>query len=169
MAKDIGKGMVTHLYPEFLLQEALKKRDTFFWGGIWTRGYKTSSLDRSLASPLSRNMCSELGPTLARTHELLGGGGTQPGGSRTESRWDPGVQWGCCCLDGAAHATTCPPGIQARSAFALLQRPQCPALPWPGPRPPIYAHLCYRGAPQEHVSGVKACELHPTLEQGHGG
>lgn len=30
MAKDIGKGMVTHLYPEFLLQEALKKRDTFF-------------------------------------------------------------------------------------------------------------------------------------------
>ena len=26
--------------------------------------------------------------------------------------------------------------------------------------------IYYRGAPQEHVSGVKTCEFHPTPEQG---
>lgn len=40
---------------------------------------------------------SELGPTLDLTQEQLGGGNTS-GGSRTVCRWEPGVQYRCCCL-----------------------------------------------------------------------
>ena len=104
--------------------------------------------------------CLDPGATWWRKHSQVGVE-QSPGGPRCPGQALPFRRHGAAC------STHCPPGFQA----SVL--PQCATMPCAAVAMSIAQapsmFFCYRGAPQEHVSGVKACEFHPTPEQGTAG
>lgn len=68
-------------------------------------------------------------------------------------------------LHGAPCAIVCPLGLQETSEYAFPEHSTI-CHSW---TPSTPSHLCCKGAPQGHVSGVRICEPHSIPEQGHGG